>query len=380
MPMHSQSSTSDPSQDHASFDDGDISIVELWAALRPHVKKVAVLAIFAGVCGYGVALLIPPTFTARTTLLSPQQQQNSAASALASLGALAGMAGGAIKSPADQYIAIMQSVTVSNRIIDRFKLMDLYESKFYEDARKILLGSVRITAGKKDNLITVEVDDRDPSRATEMANAYVTELRWVTNNLALTEAQQRRNFFEQQLQKTKEALKSAQILVEKTGFTAGALKSEPKAAAEAYAKTKAEIAATEVKLGALRRTLTENAPEIQQLQAAQASLRAQLAQYERPMESSSNQDYVSAYREFKYQEALFEIYAKQFELAKMDEAREGTLIQVLDPATKPERRSKPKRTFIAAGTTLIAGLLLSAFFAITGLQRSRRTRAPAARA
>ncbi|MET0518162.1 MAG: Wzz/FepE/Etk N-terminal domain-containing protein [Burkholderiaceae bacterium] len=357
---------------HSDFDDDGVQIADVWAALRPHLKKVVALSIAAGVCAYGISLLIPPTFTARTTIISPQQQQNSAASALASLGALAGLAGGgAIKSPADQYISIMQSVTVSNRIIERFKLVDLYESKFLEDARKHLADNVRITAGKKDNLITIEVDDKDPARAAEMANNYVTELRWVSNNLALTEAQQRRVFFEQQLLKTKDALRSAQVVVEKTGFTAGALKSEPKAAAEAYARTKAEIAAAEVKLGAMRKALTENAPEVQQLQAALTGLRGQLAQYERPLESGSKQDYISAYREFKYQEALFEIYAKQFELAKMDEAREGTLIQVLDPATKPERKSKPKRTLIAAGCTVLAGLLLSAFFVLAGLRRAR---------
>lgn len=357
-------------QDQADLEEGGLQISEMWAELRPHFKKVVIASLIAGIVGYGVSMLLPPTFTAKSTIVSPQQQQSSAASALASLGALAGVGGGsAIRSPADQYISIMQSATVSNRIVERFKLVDLYDVKFLEDARKRLLDNVRIAAGKKDNLIFIEVDDRDPARAAEMANAYVAELRQVTNSLALTEAQQRRVFFEQQLVQTKEALKTAQAQVQSTGFTAGALKSEPKAAAEAYARTKAAVAAAEVKLESLRRTLTESAPEIQQVQAMLASLRGQLSQYERPMESSGNQDYVSAYREFKYQEALFEIYAKQFELARMDEAREGALIQVLDPATKPERRSKPKRAFIAAGTLAAVGLLLSAFYIVTGLRR-----------
>jgi uncharacterized protein involved in exopolysaccharide biosynthesis len=342
-------------------------------AIVPHLGKIAVSAVAAGVLAYGVTLLIAPTFTARATIISPQQQQNSAAAALASLGALAGLAGGnAVKSPADQYISVMQSVTVGNRIIDRFKLIELYESKFRQDALKELSGNVRINAGKKDNLITIDVDDKDPKRAADMANAYVEELRWVTNHLALTEAQQRRAFFDQQLRQTKDALQAAQLQVQKTGFTAGALKSEPKAAAETYARTKAEIAAAEVRLGALRRTLTENAPEIQQQSAALASMRAQLSQFERPLEASSNQDYVSAYREYKYQEALFEIFAKQFELAKMDEARDGTLIQVLDPATPPERKSGPKRTLIAAAATLLSGLALTVFAVARGLRKARR--------
>ena len=336
----------DNSRDKDNFEEDGASLGEMWAALSPHFKKVLAAALVAGICGYGISMLLPPTYTAKSTIVSPQQQ-SSAASALASLGALAGVGGSsAVRSPADQYISIMQSATVSNRIVERFKLVELYDVKFVEDARKRLADNVRIVAGKKDSLIFLEIDDRDPARAAEMANAYVTELRQVTNNLALTE-----------------------VVVQGTGFTAGALKSEPKAAAEAYARAKAAMAATEVKLEALRRTLTDSAPEVQQQQAVLTSLKGQLAAYERPLESDSNQDYISAYREFKYQEALFEIYAKQFELARMDEAREGAYIQVLDPAVKPERRSKPKRSFIAAGTFLAVGFMLSAFYIVTGLRR-----------
>jgi uncharacterized protein involved in exopolysaccharide biosynthesis len=268
----------------------------------------------------------------------------------------------------------MQSATIGNRLIDKFKLMDVYKAQYRADALKALAGSVRIAAGKKDSLIAIEVDDGDASRAAQIANAYVDELRWVMKTLALTEAQQRRTFFEQQLVQTKQALLDAQLLVQKTGFTSGALKSEPKAAAEAYARVKAEIAAAEVKLSMLRKTLTENAPEVQQQSSALSSLRSQLAQLEQPANSMSNQDYVSAYREFKYQEALFDVFAKQFELAKLDEAREGTLIQVLDPATTPERRSKPKRTTIALGAAVFTGLVLLLACVAPGLIRSAKSR------
>lgn len=349
-----------------------VTLSELHAALRPQWLKIIALSLAVGLAAYGVALLMTPIFTARAVIISPQQQQNSAASALASLGALAGLAGGGgVKSPADQYVSVMQSVTVGNRIVDRFKLMEVYEAKLRVDALKNLSTNVRISAGKKDNLISIDVDDADPVRAAAMANAYVEELRWVTNTLALTEAQQRRAFFQQQLLETKGALQNAQMLVQKAGFTAGALKSEPKAAAEAYARTKADIAAAEIRLSTLRRTMTDTAPEVQQQSTALAGLRSQLGQFERPLEQSSNQDYVSAYREFKYQEALFEIFAKQFELAKMDEAREGTLIQVLDKATPPERKSKPKRAMIAVVSTLLAGLVFTVFFASRGLRRRR---------
>ncbi|MFG6447189.1 Wzz/FepE/Etk N-terminal domain-containing protein [Roseateles sp. BYS180W] len=347
------------SQDLAYEDDG-ISLTEVLGALWPKRHLIAGITIAAGLGAYGIALLIPPTYTARTSFISPQAQQNSAAAALASLGALSGIAGAAagVKSPADQYVALMQSATLSDRIIERFKLDAEYESKFRVDARKELAGNVRIAAGKKDNLISVEVDDEVPQRAAEIANAYVEELKRLSNGLALTEAQQRRQFFELQLGKVKTSLTAAQTALQKTGFSAGALKSEPRSAAEAYARTKAEIAAQEVKIGTLRRTLADNAPEMQQAQAALAGMRSQLAQMEQPLPTGSQQDYISAFREYKYQEALFDVYARQFELARVDEAREGTLIQVLDAATPPEKRSKPKRTMLAAATAL-AALLLS---------------------
>lgn len=337
-----------------------MGLLELIGVLTPQWKRIFAATLGAGAMGYGVAMLLPPIYTARVSFITPQQPQSSAASALASLGALSNLAGaaGGIKTPSDQYLALMQSVTVSDRIIKRFDLRKVYEAKFQVDARKQLVSSVKMTAGKKDSVIVVEVDDKDPQRAADIANAYIDELRTLSNSLALTEAQLRRTFFEQQLNGTKSALIKAQGNLQKSGFNAGALKSEPKAAADAYARTKAELAVSEVKLNALRRSMTDSAAEIQQLLAAIGGLRQQLSQLEQPMPIAGNQDYVGAYREYKYQEALFDIFARQFELAKMDEARDGALIQVLDTAQPPERRSKPKRSLVAAGAAL-AGLLLT---------------------
>lgn len=326
-----------------------------WGAIKSGWKFILGAGVVTGLVGYGLSHLIPPTYTARATVISPQQQQNTAAAALASLGALSGLTGAAtgIKSPADQYVALMKSVTLSDRIIEQFKLNEVYDSKYMMDTRKELGNNVRISAGKKDNLISIDVDDHDPARAAAMANAYVTELRKLTNGLAITEAQQRRVFFQQQLEDTRDQLVKAQVRLQATGFTAGALKNEPKAAAEIYARTKAEVSAAEIRLAALRQRLTEGAPEVQQAASALSGLRGQLAQMELPAESSGNQDYVSAYRDYKYREALFDVFSRQFELAKMDEAREGTLIQVLDVAMPPEKRSKPKRSVLALFAILL---------------------------
>jgi len=340
-------------------DDDGVDLIEVLALLASRWRMLVSVSLLAGTAALGVSYLIKPTFTARTSFIPPQQQQSSAASALASLGALAGLAGGAgIKTPADQYLALMQSVNIEDRIVDRFKLMELYEAKYRFEARQQLERNVRINLGKKDGLITVEADATDPTLAADIANQYVAELRRLSAELALTEAQQRRVFFEAELKRTRGKLAEAQQALQSGGFNAGALKAEPKAAADNYARLKAELTAAEVRLQTLRRTLTDTAPEIQQQSTLVGALRAQLAKLEDREVDSNSADYIGRYREYKYQEALFELFSKQYEIARLDESREGAMIQVIDIATPPEHKSKPKRAFIALATTMATGLLL----------------------
>ena len=351
----------------------NVRLSDILGALRSHLVPLTLGPFAAGALALGVTMLIPPTFTASTTLMPPQQAQGGAASALASLGSLAGLAGGAagISNMGDRYVALMQSVTLSDRIIEQFKLMEVYDVEFRVEARTALAANVRIALGKKDGLITLEVDDKSPQRAADIANRYVDELRRITGTLAVTEAQQRRVFFERQLQQSKDRLTLAQQALQASGFNSGALKAEPKAAAEAYARLKAEATATEVRLQTLRGSLADNTPEVRQQQTALAALREQLARSEQATNTSGGPDYIGKYREFKYQETLFELYARQFELARADESREGALIQVIDPATLPEKKSKPKRAMIAVGTTLVMAVLLVAWVAWREARRLR---------
>ena len=342
-----------------------MSLDELAGALRRRVGLLLIGPLMAGALALSVTMLIAPTYTASTSFLPPQQGQGAAASALASLGSLAGLAGGAAgtHNSADQYVALMQSVTVSNRLIDRFKLLDSYGLPLRVDARGELAKNVRIAIGKKDGLITVEVDDKSAQLAADIANRYIDELRQITSTLAVTEAQQRRAFFEGQLQHSQGRLVQAQQTLQSSGFNPGALKAEPKAAAESYARLKAEATAVEVRLQILRGTLADDTPEVRQQQAALAALRAQLARAEQSSDSAGGPDYVSKYRDFKYQETLFDLYARQLELAKLDESREGALFQVVDPATPPEKKSKPKRANIAVSTTLAVAVFLALWVA-----------------
>lgn len=361
-----------------SFDDEDdgIGLFEAVSLLGQHVKLLIVLPLAAGLLSLVVTTyVIPPTFTATTTFLPPQQQQSAAASVLSQLGPLAGIAGaaaGGIRTPGDQYVALMQSVTVSDRIIDEFKLLMRYDVDFRVDARKELKNNVRMTVGKKDGLITVEVDDSSPERAAAMANRYVDELRRMTGTIAISEAQQRRMFFEHQLQQTKDKLTAAQLALQASGFNQGAIKAEPKAAAEGYARLKAEATAAEVRLQAMRGNLVDDTPEVRQQQATVAALRAQLARLEQSTVGNVGPDYVGKYREFKYQETLFELFARQYELARTDESREGALIQVVDVAQPPEKKSKPKRGLVAIMSTLATAMVLALVVFVRHSWRQRR--------
>lgn len=332
--------------------------IDLMAAVGLLVHRWALLLglSFIGAClAYGVSYAIKPTFQSANTFLPPQQQQSGSAAALASLGALSGLVGGAgIKTSADQYVALMQSVTVSDRLIDKFKLQEVYDERFKVDARNKLLKRVQISVGKKDGLIRVEVEDTDPSRAAAMANQYVEELRLMTTRLAVTEAQQRRVFFDKMLQDTKAKLVEAQIRLEGSGFNAGAIKAEPRSAAEGFAKLQADLTLAKVQLQVMRSRLADNAVEVQQQLATVRALSEQVSRIENSQPNTPDgQNYIAKYREYRYQETLFEMFAKQYELARVDESREGTLIQVVDTAMPAEKKFSPRRLYWAvAGSVL----------------------------
>ena len=351
--------------------DEGTDLLDVVTVLAERWRLLTLAPIAVGALAFGVSFLVTPTFTARTSFLPPQQQQSTAASALASLGALSGLVGGlpGVRSSGDQYVALMQSAHVQDRIIDRFKLMSVYEVDYRFRAREQLNQDVRIALGKKDGLITVETDASDPQLAADMANEYVAELRLLTANLALTEAQQRRAFFETEFKKTQTKLTEAQQVLQRSGFNPGALKAEPKAAAESYATLKASVTSAEVRLQTLRRGLADTTPEVQQQLAQLGALKSELAKAESADTAGGNADYIGRYREFKYQEALFDLFAKQYEMARLDESREGALIQVVDAATPPERKSKPRRLIIAAISGVATFLLLTLGVLIGGAWR-----------
>ncbi len=358
-------------QEQLQSDDDEISLLDLAQTVVDNLRLLVLGPLAVGVAALGISFAVPPTYTAKTQFLPPQQQQSAAASMLASLGSLGGLAGavGGIKNPSDQYIAFMKSNAVQDALIEQFKLKDRYEAKTLTDTRLALSGSVRIASGK-DGLMSVEVDDKDPQFAATLANAHVQELRVLMGKLAVTEAQQRRLFFEKQLAQAKDNLTAAELALKGTGISDSVLKSNPASAVAAVASLKAQVTAQEVKVGAMRGYLAESAPDFKQAMAELANLRAQLAKQDRDEAPASTgpqagkdgkADYITNYRNFKYYETLYELFAKQYELARVDESREGAVIQVLDAAQPPERKSKPKKALIAIIATLASGFALLLF-------------------
>jgi uncharacterized protein involved in exopolysaccharide biosynthesis len=350
----------------------EISLLDLLQVVADNLRLLVLGPLAAGLIALGISFLVPPTYTAVTKFMPPGQNSSGEAALLKSLGALGGIAGAAagIKNPNDQFVAFLKSNSIADALITRFDLRQRYDEKFMVDTRKELASLSRITTAK-DGLITVEVDDTSPAVAAQLANAYVDELTNLLKRISVTEAQQRRAFFEKQLNTTKDQLAQAELAIKSSGINSTALKVSGSAVA-AVAQVQAQIAGSEVKLAAMRGYLTESAPEFRQAQTELSALRAQLAKVEMPATApnSADADYVARFRDVKYYEALFELFARQYELARVDEAREGAVNQVVDIARPPERKSKPKKALIAVIATLAAGFALLLFIFVRHALRS----------
>ena len=346
-----------------TVENDEISLLDLLQVVAENLRLLILAPIAMGLAALAYSFSIVPTYTASTVFMPPQQQQGAAAMMLQSLGALGGVAGAAagIKSPNDQYVSLLKSDAVANALINRLTLLEQFKLKSLTDARAQLDGVSKITSGK-DGLIVVSVDNSSPKLAADIANAYVEELRILLARLAVTEAQQRRVFFETQLEATKQKLSNAEAALRSSGVNSSALKSSPAAAISAVAQVQAQIAAQEVKVASMRGYLTEAAPDFKQAMTELSALRTQFAKLEKPSPvDGDSAGYVGRVRDVKYYETLFELFSKQYELARVDEAREGALIQVVDAAVPPERKSKPKKALIATLAALASFVVLLLF-------------------
>ncbi len=356
--------------DSAEPADDEVSLLDLLIVLAKHKRLVLGLSAAAAVVSAAISLLLPNIYTGTTKVLPPQQTQSTSA-VLAQLGSLAGLAGGAVaaglKNPNDLYVGMLKSRTVADNLIQRFDLNKLYDKKYPSETRKQLEKETTIVAGK-DGIITIEVEDRDPKRAADLANAYVDELFKLTTVLAVTEASQRRLFFERQLDLARVNLVKAETEARKALEQGGlaAVDVQGRSAVETAARLRAQISVKEVQIGAMRTFASEGNPELKLAQQEIEVMKRELAKSEgttpnktarSAARENSGIDNLGLLRDVKYYETMYGLLAQQYESAKIDEAKDSAIIQVMDKAIEPDRRSKPKRTLIVVLSALVAGLL-----------------------
>jgi tyrosine-protein kinase Etk/Wzc len=328
-----------------------------------------------------VAFLLPNRFTATAVILPPQQNSSSAMALLGQLGGspLASLAGGSLglKNPNDLQVAMLKSRTVEDAMVERFNLMSLYRKKRRSDARREFEKDSDLENGLKDGLIRISVSDESPQRAAEMANAYVEEYKKLSASIAVSEASQRRLFFEQQLVEAKENLATAEEALKQTEQKTGLIQLDGQARAviESVARLRGQVAAKEVQIRAMHQFAAEQNPDLQLAEQELAGLQQQLAQMGAGAGNSGDflmpkgnvpaagLDYLRKLREVKYNETIFELLAKQFEIAKIDEARQGSVVQVVDRAVVPDKKSSPRRLLII-GCSATAGLVLTIFWVL----------------
>jgi tyrosine-protein kinase Etk/Wzc len=363
--------------EYSTAKDG-INLLDLLLLLAKHKITIVRFVLGGAILGVLVSLCMPDVYSARTTLLPPQQQSSLVSSFLGQLGPMSAIAGkDAIKNPSELMLTVLQSRTVADAIINRFDLGNVYRLKLRSDVRDRLEAKMTVSSGK-DGVVTLQVEDSDPQRAANIANQCVAELYSVMQSLALTEASQRRRFFEAELVKAREDLALAEVGMRRTQEGTGLIKldDQAKAIIEAAGRVQAEIATIEVSLRAMRTFATDNNPDMLRTKQELEGLRAQLYLLENAQVSGKGRvllptsrvpeagmEYARKLRELKYREAVYELLVKQYETARIEEAKSPALIQVIDKAELPEKRSSPRRLLMAMAFAAF-GMMISIALAI----------------
>ena len=349
-----------------------IDVLDVLLVFARNWRRIALTTVAALVVGAASTFLLKPTFTATALIMPPQQQQSTVSTMLGQIGALAALSGnsaaGLLKNPSDLYVGMIMSRTTTDRIIERFHLQSLYRDKTMDDTRKDFKSNIHVEAAK-DGLIEIGVKDHDPNRASAMANGLVDELYHLTSTLAITEAAQRRLFFNEQLEDEKAALASAEDNLKKTQEKTGLIQltGQAEEIIRSVAQLRAQIVSREVQMQAMRTYATEENPDVSRLQQEIDALQKQLAVMEKnqgPLHPGDTQvptgqvptaglEYARKLREVTYHSTLLNLLSREYEAARIDEAKSAPIIQIVDRAVPPEKKSGPHRVLLTA----VAGFL-----------------------
>lgn len=363
--------------------ESDVTLLDILIEIASRKWLVAKVAAFCILLGALLCFILPVRYTATTKIMPPQQTQSAASIMMSQIanstaGSLAAIAGGglSLKNPNEIYVGLIESRPIADTIIRKFNLVNVYHSRDMTAARK-KLASNTVVDSNKSGFITVAVTDGDKQRAAAMANTYIEELRSLTNSLSVTEASRRRLFYEDQLKQAKEMLISAQLAFQQVQQKNGLvqLDSQAKAMIESLAALRAQVAAKQVELQALRLSSTENNPQVEVAKRELSSLQGEVAQLEQRSHSSQEAnlglgdvpgaglEYIRSEHEVRYRQALFDLLLKQYDAAKLDESKDAAVIQVLEPAIEPDRKSQPKRLVIML-LFVFGGLILGCLLAL----------------
>ncbi|WP_224957513.1 GumC family protein [Geomonas subterranea] len=347
-------------------EDGEIKILDL---LRVAVKrkmfivKICTVSAVAAVC-YSLAL--PSIYSATARVLPPQKEGGGGISALlGQAGGLAGLAAGGLGGGSDLYLGILRSRSVADAIIRAPGLADGYKGMTMETARQQLAASVKFQSGK-DGIITITADDKEPKRAAQLANCFVEELGKTTVRLNLSKAGTERAFLEKRLVVVNRDLKAAEENLRSYSQSNKVVQMEAqaKASIEGIAKLRAELASKEVQLAVLSSKQTEQSPEVKAVQSSIRGLKSHIGALTGNGGDGEaipavgkvpgvGLEYARRMRDLKVQEAIFEQLTKQYEVAKLNEAKDASSLQILDEAVVPTQKSRPARTRMVVMITAI---------------------------
>jgi len=363
-------------QQFATAAERQAQILRLLWERRPFIIRAAAIGLLASTL---VAFLIPKQYTSTAQLMPPDTQSASGMAMAAALaakagGGLAGMAGDllGLKSSGALFIGVLRSETSQERLIQEFGLQKIYGTKLITDARARLDESTSITEDRKSGIITISVTDHDPKRAASLANGYVDELNSLVAELSTSAAHRERVFLEERLKVAKRDLDDAanQLAQFSSKNNTLDMQTEGKAMLDAAGALAGQMIAAQSELEGLRQIYTDNNPRVRALNARVRELRKQLEKLggtagdaakaaNSPPEVSNGMPYPTIrslpllgakytdyYQRAKIQATVFEMLTEQYELAKVEEAKETPSVKVLDPAKIPERKSYPHRLVI----------------------------------
>lgn len=379
---------------------GSVHFIDVLVVLARRKRFIAFSTLILTVLTAGIVLILPNQYKAEAVLLPPNQNSSVSTALLGQLsntaggGGLAALAGSSLglKNPNEMFVSLFRSRTVERAMVQRFDLMRRYHAKKDSQAIAAFEKHSTVDLGAKDGLLRITATDKDPNEAAAIANGYVDEFKLLSEHLAISEASQRRVFFEQQLLEAKSNLATAEDALKRTEQSTGVLQidSQARSLIEFAAMLRAQIGAKEMQLQGMRTYATDNNPLVVEVEQELAALRSQLASLAGSGQDSgqglivpkgkvpeAGLEYLRRLRDVKYYETISELIAKQFELAKLDEAKQGATIQVVDRAVTPDSHSSPKRT-ITVLLAAFAALFLSCTWVVFSNHMGRHRDGPEA--